>query len=140
MKIKSIEPIVVSQKLKETFHFSQWEYDTRTICLVRITTDNGTYGWGEGYGPASLVKAGIDFFSPFILGMDALNHENIWQVMYLRSLDYARRGVLLAALTVPKCAISAKQAPSKEWRPHTSEQPPVMLSNLRCGALLCRLP
>jgi len=105
MKIKKIEPFIVSQKLKKPFHFSQWEYDARTICLVRITTENGNYGWGEGYGPASLVKAGIDFFSPFILGMDAFYHENIWQVMYLRSLDYARRGVLLAALSAIDIAL-----------------------------------
>jgi D-galactarolactone cycloisomerase len=61
MRIKKIEPFIVSQQLEEPFHFSQWEYQTRTICLVKITTADGTYGWGEGYGPANLVKAGIDF-------------------------------------------------------------------------------
>jgi D-galactarolactone cycloisomerase len=71
MKIKNIEAFVVSQDLKEPFYFSQWEYKTRTICLVKITTENGTYGWGEGYGPAHLVKAGIDFFRPFVLGANA---------------------------------------------------------------------
>ena len=105
MIIKKIEPIIVHQKLKEPFHFSQWEYQSRTICLVKITTDNGTYGWGEGYGPANLVKAGIEFFAPFVLEMDALDHENVWQQMYLRSLDFARRGVLLAALSAIDIAL-----------------------------------
>lgn len=105
MKIKKIEPIIVSQTLKEPFHFSQWEYQTRTICLVKVTTDEGVYGWGEGYGPARLVKAGIEFFRPFILEMDAMEHENVWQQMYLRSLDYARRGVLLAALSAIDIAL-----------------------------------
>lgn len=99
MKITKIEPFVVCQELKEPFYFSQWEYQTRLICLVKVTTEDGTYGWGEGYGPAHLVKAGIDFFKPYILGMNALEHENVWQQMYLRSLDYARRGVVLAALS-----------------------------------------
>ncbi|NQU54553.1 MAG: mandelate racemase/muconate lactonizing enzyme family protein [Bacteroidetes bacterium] len=105
MKIKKIEPFIVTQKLKEPFYFSQWEYQSRIICLVKVTTDEGTYGWGEGYGPANLIKAGIEFFNQFILGMDALDHEVVWQQMYLRSLDYARRGVMLAALSAIDIAL-----------------------------------
>lgn len=105
MKIEKIEPIIVHQHLAEPFYFSQWEYQTRMICLVKITTDEGTYGWGEGYGPANLVKAGIEFFAPFITGLDALDHEVVWQQMYLRSLDFARRGVLLAALSAIDIAL-----------------------------------
>jgi D-galactarolactone cycloisomerase len=105
MKITKIEPFVVSQELNKPFYFSQWEYKTRTICLVKVTAEDGTYGWGEGYGPAHLVKAGIDFFKPFILGMNALEHENVWQTMYRRSLDYARRGVVLAALSAIDIAL-----------------------------------
>ncbi|MCD6354114.1 MAG: mandelate racemase/muconate lactonizing enzyme family protein [Prolixibacteraceae bacterium] len=105
MKIQKIEPFVVNQNLKEPFHFSQWEYQSRTICLVKVTTDDGVYGWGEGYGPANLVKAGIEFFNQFIIGMNALDHEVVWQQMYLRSLDYARRGVMLAALSAIDIAL-----------------------------------
>ena len=105
MKIVSIEPRIVQQQLKESFYFSQWEYKERTICLVKITAEDGTYGWGEGYGPARLVKAGIEFFTPFILELNALDHEIVWNQMYLRSLDYARRGVLLAALSAIDIAV-----------------------------------
>lgn len=105
MKIKKIEPFIINQNLKEPFHFSQWEYQSRTICLVKVTTDDGVYGWGEGYGPANMVKAGVEFFNQFILGMDALDHEVVWQQMYLRSLDYARRGVMLAALSAIDIAL-----------------------------------
>jgi D-galactarolactone cycloisomerase len=105
MKILKIEPVVVNQQLKKPFHFSQWEYQTRTICLVKITTEDGIFGWGEGYGPAGMVKAGIEFFTPFIIGMDALDHEVVWQHMYLRSLDYARRGVFLSALSAIDVAL-----------------------------------
>jgi D-galactarolactone cycloisomerase len=52
-----------------------------------------------------LVKAGIDFFTPFIMDLNALDHEIVWQQMYLRSLDYARRGVLLAALSAIDIAL-----------------------------------
>ena len=86
MTIEKIESFVVSHKLEESFYFSQWEYDERTICLVKITTNDGVHGWGEGYGPAKIIKAGIDFFSPLLLGKDPLQQESLWQVMYLRSL------------------------------------------------------
>jgi D-galactarolactone cycloisomerase len=105
MKIAKIEPFVVSQKLDQSFYFSQWEYNTRTICIVKITAEDGTYGWGEGYGPAHVVKAGIDFFTPFIVGSDILNTEVIWQKMYLRSLDYARRGIMLSAISAIDVAL-----------------------------------
>ena len=62
--IAKIEPIVVSQTLDEPFYFSQWEYQKRTICLVKITTNTGIVGWGEGYGPFGIVKAAIEFFEP----------------------------------------------------------------------------
>jgi len=105
MKISTIEPFVVSHKLERGFYFSQWQYDTRTICLVKITCDDGTFGWGEGYGPAEVIKAGIEFFRPLLIGHGPLETESLWQMMYLRSLDYARRGILLSALSAIDVAL-----------------------------------
>ena len=76
MKIANIEPYIIVHKLDTPFYFSQWQYDTRKICIVKITLDDGTYGWGEGYGPANVIKAGIEFFTPFLLGKDALEIKN----------------------------------------------------------------
>ncbi len=105
MKIANIEPYVIVHKLDTPFYFSQWQYDTRKICIVKITLDNGTYGWGEGYGPAGVIKAGIEFFTPFLLGKDALGHEVLWQEMYRRSLDYARSGSFQAAISAIDVAL-----------------------------------
>ncbi len=105
MKIEKIEPYVISDKLDTPFYFSQWQYDTRKICIVKITLENGAYGWGEGYGPANVIKAGIEFFSPFLIGKAALEHEVLWQEMYLRSMDYARSGVLQAAISAIDVAL-----------------------------------
>lgn len=105
MKISTVEPFVVSHHLKERFYFSQWQYDTRTICLVKITCDDGTFGWGEGYGPAGVIKAGVEFFREMLIGRNPLETESLWQTMYLRSLDYARRGILLSALSAIDVAL-----------------------------------
>lgn len=105
MSITKIETYVVEQKLEQPFYFSQWAYDTRQVCLVKITDQDGLYGWGEGYGPAGVVQAGIQFFEPLVLGQDPLHVETIWQNMYRRSFDYARRGVLLASLSAIDIAL-----------------------------------
>ena len=97
--IARVETFVVSQKLRHPFHFSQWGFDHRAVCLVRVTADDGRYGWGEGYGPADVVRAGVEFFAPLILGGDGLRTGALWQQMHARGHDFARRGVLLAALS-----------------------------------------
>ena len=79
--ISKIEPIVVSQKLDEPFYFSQWEYQKRTICLVKITTNTGLVGWGEGYGPFGVVKAAIEFFQPLLVTFLRFHHfQNLFVI------------------------------------------------------------
>ncbi|PWJ41791.1 mandelate racemase/muconate lactonizing enzyme family protein [Sediminitomix flava] len=105
MKVVDIIPYVVTQELDTPFYFSQWEYSTRKICLVKVILEDGTYGWGEGYGPADVIRAGVNFFKPFVLGKSALETETIWQEMYRRSLDYARSGSFTAAISAIDVAL-----------------------------------
>jgi len=105
MKIKSIQSFVLSDKLKQSFYFSQWEYSERRICIVKVTSDTGHVGWGEGYGPASIIKAGIEHLTPFVVGQDPLQTETIWSTMYRRSLDFARSGVLVSAMSAIDVAL-----------------------------------
>jgi len=105
MRIANVETFVVEQRLQRPFFFSQWKYDRRAVCLVRVTADDGTYGWGEGYGPAQVVEAGVHFLAPLILGKDPLHQAALWQKMYRRSLDYARRGILVAAISAIDIAL-----------------------------------
>ncbi len=105
MHITKIEPIVLSSKLSKKFFFSQWHYESRTICIVKVTTDEGIVGWGEGYGPANIIKSAIEFFAPFVLHQNPLENENIWQEMHRRSLDFARRGIMLSAISAIDNAI-----------------------------------
>jgi len=105
MKVKSIESFILSDKLKESFYFSQWEYSERKICIVKVTNDTGHIGWGEGYGPAHLIKSGIEYLTPFIIDMNPLETEAIWNMMYYRTLDFARRGILVSALSAIDVAL-----------------------------------
>jgi len=105
MKIERIETYVVEQALDTPFYFSQFEFRSRQICMVKLVAEDGSYGWGEGYGPATVVKAGIEFLAPLVVGEDPLQVEAIWNKMHLRALDYARRGVLVAAISAIDIAL-----------------------------------
>lgn len=105
MKIQTIESFVLSDKLKQSFYFSQWEYSERLICIVKITSDTGHIGWGEGYGPAKVIQSGVTHLASFILGQNALETETIWNIMYRRTLDFARSGVMVSAMSAIDVAL-----------------------------------
>ncbi len=105
MKIEGIETYVVEQELDTPFYFSQFAFRRRQICMVKVIAADESYGWGEGYGPATVVKAGVEFLAPLVVGEDPLQVEAIWSKMHLRTLDYARRGVLVAAISAIDIAL-----------------------------------
>jgi len=105
MKITKIESFVLRDKLKESFFFSQWEYSERNICIVKVTTDDGLVGWGEGYGPAKVIQQGIKFLEPGLIGRNPLENETLWYEMYRKTLDFARRGVLVASISAIDIAL-----------------------------------
>ncbi|PCI33655.1 MAG: galactonate dehydratase [Flavobacteriaceae bacterium] len=105
MKIVKIETFILKDTLSKSFFFSQWEYSERCICIVKVTASNGQYGWGEGYGPASVLEAGIELLKPIVLGLNPLENEVVWNTMYRKTLDFARRGTLVASISAIDIAI-----------------------------------
>lgn len=105
LKIKSVETFILTDQLQSSFFFSQWAYSERRICVVKITTECGIVGWGEGYGPAYVLEAGIKLLTPLIIGKNPLSQETIWFDMYRRTLDFARRGVLTASISAIDVAL-----------------------------------
>jgi L-alanine-DL-glutamate epimerase-like enolase superfamily enzyme len=54
-------------------------------CLVKITAEDGTVGWGEGHaplGPRATVAVVQDVLAPLLLGEDPLAIEMLWERMY----------------------------------------------------------
>lgn len=81
MKITTIELYQLRCPLGEPFGWSQGWIDHRTTGLVKITTDAGVVGWGEGCtGPAAAVIGEI--FAPLLLGADPLNRNGLWQQLF----------------------------------------------------------
>src|SRR5579862_5734076 len=51
----------------------------RTYTLVKVTTDSGLFGIGEGYGsPGVGVKEGILELRPYFIGKDPLDVETLY--------------------------------------------------------------
>ena len=103
--ISKIETYVLKDTLEKSFFFFYLEYSERCICIVKITCSDGTYGWGEGYGPANILESGIEFLKAQVLGENPLHNEVIWNKMYRKTLDFARRGVLVASMSAIDIAI-----------------------------------
>ena len=63
-------------------------------------------GWGEKVMvQPSIVKEGIEFLKPILIGMKIIDNEVIWSKMYARTLDYARKGVLMASISAIDVAV-----------------------------------
>lgn len=88
MKITDVKPMLMT-------------YGPRGMFLVKVETDAGLCGWGEGgisgreLGMASLVES----FKPHLIGADPHRIDRLWQVM--------ARGGFFEAGTVMSSAISA---------------------------------
>jgi D-galactarolactone cycloisomerase len=81
MQIQTIETYLLECPLGRPFGWSQGWIDRRQTGLVKVTTDSGLVGWGEGVsGPASAVIR--DSFAPLLLGQDPMSRNGLWQRMF----------------------------------------------------------
>lgn len=100
MNIKCIRTHHVRCQLQQPFGFSQWSYDQRNVLLIEVIDESGLSGWGECYGPADVIQGAVEkFYAPRLIGQEALNTDAIWHLMWRASLDFARGGVMTAAMS-----------------------------------------
>ena len=72
----------------------------RPYVFVKLETNQGLIGWGEGTleGKAGAVMACINDFRDFLIGADPMQVEHIWQSMYVHSF-YRAGPVIGSALS-----------------------------------------
>ncbi len=81
MRITSIETYLLECPLERPFGWSQGWATTRATGLVKLVTDAGVIGWGEGISaPADAVVGAL--FAPLLLGQDAMQRNALWQRMF----------------------------------------------------------
>ncbi|HUQ90507.1 MAG TPA: galactonate dehydratase [Bryobacteraceae bacterium] len=81
----------VGSKLRITgmkvFGVSLTPHSDRPYVFVKLETNQGLIGWGEGTleGKAAAVMACVDDFREFLIGADPMQVEHLWQSMYIHS-------------------------------------------------------
>ena len=78
MKITSIETFQLTSPLERPFGWSQNWIDRRSVNLVKVSTDEGIVGWGEGVG-GEIVEG---LLAPVLVGQDPTNRIGLWQRMF----------------------------------------------------------
>ena len=69
-------------------------------CFVEIVTDEGLCGWGEAVieGKASTVKACVEEMTEYLINVDPMRIEDIWNTLY-RAGFYRGGPVIMSAIS-----------------------------------------
>lgn len=67
---------------------------SRHWCFVKVHTDEGIYGVGEGSGWPKVVAAGISDLEAIVIGEDPMNIEKIWLKMHLALMGHGMTGTV----------------------------------------------
>ena len=110
MKISAVDVFVLKTPLDVPFAFSQGWVKQRAITLVRITSDDGSIGWGEAFAqglePPEIAAAAIEHaLKPVVIGQDPLQPAVLWQKMYAQTRDFGRKGSVVAAISAVDTAL-----------------------------------
>lgn len=93
---------------RERFFSSQCAFPERNSLLVRLETDDGLVGWGEGgqYGPPEPVAACIEHvLAPRLLGRSPHEPGRIWEEFYALTRDFGQKGTYIEALSAIDIAL-----------------------------------
>ncbi|WP_217585864.1 mandelate racemase/muconate lactonizing enzyme family protein [Lentibacillus saliphilus] len=89
MKITAIEAFVIELPLIEPFTISYASYDSMASVIVKITTDDGQTGYGEGVADEHVTGESVESvyhiitktLAPRLIGQDPMNIERIHDIM-----------------------------------------------------------
>ena len=90
MKITDIKTFLMmagSPALKQSTSWSK-----RNWCFVKVYTDEGITGIGEGSGWPRVVETAINDLKPIVIGEDPMNIERIWQKMLVSTMGAGMTG------------------------------------------------
>ena len=78
MKIASVETFDLRCDIEPSFGWSQGWINQRATTLVKITTEDGLVGWGEG-AAASLID---ELLAPLVIGGNPMQRAGLWERMF----------------------------------------------------------
>lgn len=88
MKITAVEAVPITVPLSKPIIMSHITVERSHNVLVRVETDGGLVGWGEGVEATDLtgdtqesIKAAVEHIAPRLLGRDPLRRTQLWWEM-----------------------------------------------------------
>ena len=146
MKITAVEPFHISVpydfgNTAENAAAAQWA--KMETLFVKVTTDDGVIGWGEGFGLAAcgITKVAVEkAIAPLAVGRDPTDIAALMRDIAYRQRNCARNGPVgfaLSALDIALWDIAGKRAGQPLYRllggTETVERMPAYASLLRYG-------
>jgi len=109
VKVTKVEPIILEAPVREPWRIGTAVYTSMHAALVRIETDEGVTGFGEGlarFSPRAAASVIQDILSPVVLGQDPFNVELLWDRMYgmMRGRGHSK-GYVLEAMSAMDIAL-----------------------------------
>ncbi len=108
MKITGIECVMLSYTPENPPIDGLSNIAAREVFLVRVRTDEGVEGIGEGFtlgAIRSLATVVEECFTPLLLGQDPRDIERLWQRVYRANFRSGRRGLFLSAISAVDIAL-----------------------------------
>lgn len=107
MRITDVKTYLMSANVSET---SGWR--ARNWLFIKIFTDEGIYGVGEGSGWPRVVETAVRDLTPLLIGEDPFRVEYIWQKLFVAMMGHGMTGVVgggaLAAIDMALYDIKGK--------------------------------
>jgi galactonate dehydratase len=97
MRITSITPYIMQAGSPTETAWSSGGLSTagsRHWCFVKIETDQGIHGIGEGSGWPRLVAQGIADLAALLIGQDPRNIDRLWHRMFVAQMGHGQTGVI----------------------------------------------
>lgn len=105
MKITNIEVVLLQKKLSSSMQISRGGFSVRNHILVRVHTDTGITGLGEGVGNAHLIKAILkEQMCGMAIGCDPFNIEAIREKLLDSQVYFERQGSAICAASAIEMA------------------------------------
>lgn len=69
-------------------------WKARNWLFIKVFTDEGIYGVGEGSGWPRVIETAIQDLTPLLIGEDPFDVEKLWQKMFLAMMGHGMTGVV----------------------------------------------
>jgi galactonate dehydratase len=88
------DPTAVGADATPAYATGQPDNGTRHWLFVKVTTDTGVSGVGEGSGWPAVLETAVRDLAPVVIGDDPADIERLWQKMFVAQMGHGKTGTV----------------------------------------------